>query len=240
MNKHSIPLRAFIPMLAIFTLGLSTLACNFINLGRQDNQFDPPAREDESFFDEDEHHDEGEPMYEEGQPHEEDESWHEEEPFHEEGESQHEEPLQIDEPHHEDECPPESECPGGPGGEPGEAEGIRADLAVTDIFPENLPHGDLKARITNHGPTPLTAYPAELFCHAHGVSWGGPAQGEEDRQEHKDVILSLGPGNTDEFETGITIDANQYQYEVVCEVWIDIDQEPGNNFYMEIVPKSNP
>lgn len=206
--------------------------------------------EDEAFHGEEEEYQHDEPRPEEEEHHE-GEPEHEEPPpgedHHEEGQPEHEDPP-PNEDHHEEEpppgeeCPPESECPGGQGGEPeggpGE-EGIRTDLAVTDIFPEILPFGDLKARITNNGPTPLTTYPAELFCHAHGVSWGGPEHGEEDRESHQQVILSLGPGDTDEFETGIKIDANLYQYEVICEVWVDIDPEPQNNFYMEMVPESN-
>jgi len=201
----------------------------------QHHEEDPFHKEGEPHGEEGSFHEEGEPHHDEGSHHEEGEPHHEEGSHREEGEPQHGE-----EPHQEEECPPESECPGGPGGEPGGESDVRADLAVTDVFPENLPHGDLKVRITNNGPTPLTTYPAELFCHAHGVSWGGPEHGEEDREGHQQIILSLGPGDTDEFETGIKIDANLYQYEVFCEVWVEIDHEHSNNFYMEMVPQSNP
>jgi hypothetical protein len=192
----------------------------------------------EPFHGEEESRHEGEPH--QGEPHpgeecppesecpHEPEGHHEGEEFHHEGESPPGE-----------ECPPESECPRQPEGHQGEGADVRTDLAVTDIFPENLPFGDLKLRITNHGPTPLTTYPAEIICHAHGVSWGGPEHGQEDRESHQQIILSLGPGDTDEFEAGITIDANLYQYEVVCEVWADIDPEHHNNVYMEMVPSSN-
>jgi hypothetical protein len=218
---------------------------------RSEGEHDEPRHGEEEFRDEEEEfHHEGEPHHDEecppesecpGEPHhDEGEYQHEGEPHHEEeGEPHHEE----DEFHHEgeapqgEECPPESECPNMPGY--GEESSIHTDLAVTDIFPENLPFGDLKLRITNHGPTPLTAYPAEVICHAHGISWGGPEHGQEDRESHQQIILSLGPGDTDEFEVGITIDANLYQYEVVCEVWTDIDPEHHNNIYMEMVPESN-
>jgi len=203
--------------------------------GEFNHEGEEPRHEEEEFHHEGEEprHEEGEFHHEGEEPRHEGENHHEEEEFHHEGEHHHEE----GEPPQGEECPPESECPHQPGY--GEESGIRTDLAVTDIFPENLPFGDLKVRITNHGPTPLTTYPAEVICHAHGVSWGGPAHGEEDRNSHQQIILSLGPGDTDEFEAGITIDANLYQYEVVCEVWTDIDSQHHNNVYMEMVPSSN-
>ena len=267
MKKEIKTTRKFFSLCVILALTLSALGCNLASRVLGDQQFEPQPREEEPFFDEGEHQGEGEPRHGE-EPHHEEETFHEEgdphheedphydegdlhqeegshhdegEPHHEEG-SHHEEgePKHGQEPNHEEECPPESECPGGPGGESGGEGDVRADLAVTDIFPENLPHGDLKARITNHGPTPLTSYQAELFCHAHGISWGGPEKGRDDREGHQQVVLSLGSGDTDEFETGIKIDANLYQYEVFCEIWIEHDHNHNNNIYKEMVPESNP
>jgi hypothetical protein len=165
-----------------------------------------------------------EPFHEgEGEPHPEDEAFehHEEEMDpHEEEHDEHHDEGDHEEPHEED-----------PGPE--------ADLAVTDIFPKKLPHGKLNVRVTNNGPTPLTSYPADLTCEAHGVSWGGPEHGEEDRSYHQEIIIQAAPGETVVIKTDIKIDANLYQYDVICEINADIDPIPDNNAYDEVIPPSN-
>ncbi|MBL6965351.1 MAG: hypothetical protein ISR60_02240 [Anaerolineales bacterium] len=226
MKKSTPTFRKYLPFLAICILILSALACNFSQLGQPapEQNFQPGEEHsapEEEFRPEDEpqHPGEGEPRPEEEQP---------AEPFHEE------EPPHGEEPPHNEECPPESECPGNHGSESGNE--VQADLDVTDIFPDNLPHGRLVARITNNGPTVLMAWEIEMRCEAHGVSWGGPQHGTEDLVEEQRIIIQAGPGETWEADTGITIDANLYQYEATCEIYSDIDPNPGNNFYMELVP----
>lgn len=209
--------------LVIVFLLLASLACNLPNIGQEAPFGEPPPGGEEPF------------QEQEFRPEEEGEHFEEEEMEpHEEDEFEHEEEM---EPHDDEHGEPHDE---GDHGEPHEEDpGPQADLAVTDIFPKKLPHGKLSVRVTNNGPAPLTSYPAELICDAHGVSWGGSQHGEEDQSSQQQIVVQAAPGETVVFETDIKIDANLYQYEVFCEVNIDIDPVPDNNAYDEVVPPSN-
>ena len=202
-------------LLVIVSLVTVSLACNLPDFGQAQPFDEPPPGEEEPFHDE-----EGEHFEEEMEPHEEE---------HFEEEEMEPDPDHEGDPHEEDHQ-----------GEPDvDDQGPEADLAVTDIFPKKLPFGKLNVRVTNHGPAPLTSYPAELICDAHGVSWGGAQHGEEDRSYHQQIIVQAAPGDTVIVETDIKIDANLYQYDVFCEVNVDIDPFPDNNAYDEVVPPSN-
>ncbi len=210
--KKKIRSRKTYLILMLVSLLIASLACNLPDFG-QGEPYDEPFHEGE------------------GEPHPEDEAFehHEEEDFehHEEEMDPHDE--EHGERHEDDEHEePHEEDPG-----------PEADLAVTDIFPKKLPHGKLNVRVTNNGPAPLTSYPADLNCEAHGVSWGGSQHGEEDRSYHQEVIIQAAPGETVVIKTDIKIDANLYQYDVICEINADIDPVPDNNVYDEVVPPSN-
>jgi hypothetical protein len=160
---------------------------------------------------------------------------HMEEPPHDEPfeephmeEPQHEEPP-MNEPEQHEEPMPESE-----GMQP--EENIKADLAITDIYPDNLPHGNLRFRITNNGPTPLTAYGVPVQCSGYYYSWGTHQVQPDQLFSEQFVVVSLAPGSTDSFDAGLSIDANLYQYEITCALSTDIDPKPGNNTYMEVIP----
>jgi len=209
--KKKIRSRKTYLILALVSLLIASLACNLPDFG-QDEPFDgPPPGEEEPFY-------EGE-----GEPHPEEEEFDHHDEEMDPHEDEHGEPH--DEGEHEE---PHEEDPG-----------PQADLAVTDIFPKKLPHGKLNVRVTNNGPAPLTSYPADLNCEAHGVSWGGSQHGEEDRSYHQEVIIQAAPGETVVIKTDIKIDANLYQYDVFCEIHADIDPVPDNNAYDEVIPPSN-
>lgn len=126
-----------------------------------------------------------------------------------------------------DEEPPPGEPP--PEAEPSQGEDPRADLAVTDIFPDNLPHGKFYARITNNGPDTLNNQNAEFHCLGTGVSWGGAEFGVEHIDNTKEISLNLAPGQTESFDTDLKLDANLYQYEMICEVDFKNDSDDSNN-----------
>jgi len=108
-----------------------------------------------------------------------------------------------------------------------------ADVAVTDIYPGNQPHGQFHVRITNHGPGTLHNVHADIFCgyDSQDVNNGmkGPSQ-----QRQFGVTLNLSPGQQQEFATGLNLDTSVYEYQVGCEVKVGFnDPNGGNNFYSE-------
>ncbi len=139
-------------------------------------------------------------------------------------------PLEPTPPHEEPRPPLEPTPPHEPG-----PEGPVADLAVTDIYPDNLPFGTLFVRITNNGPATLMTYPVILICGAHGRQWANQSPPDV-HDMHQEYVIQLAPGETEAVATNIQIDANLFQYEVTCEVVADIDPEPGNNIYTEMIP----
>ncbi len=126
-----------------------------------------------------------------------------------------------------------------PEADPSQGDEPRTDLAVTDIYPDNLPHGKFFARITNHGPDTLNNFKIDFHCLGTGVSWGGAEFGVEHIDNSKSVNINLAPGQTESYDTGLKLDANLYQYEMICEVMIKSDPDESNNVYMETIPLSN-
>lgn len=245
MKKQTRSYRKYLPYLAIVALVLSSLACNLANVIQNEGYEEPRYREEESFEEEpspeeEEHFEEEEPFHEEEEPfreedpdfeeehHEEGEPHHEEE-HHEEGEPHHEEE------HHEEECPPESECAGGPGSEQGQGEDWTTDIAVTDIYPGNQPHGQFHVRITNHGPGTLDNVKVNLLCGFDSMDKNNGKVGPSDQVEFT-VTLGMRPSETQKFPTGLDLDTSVYEYNVGCEVFPGFnDPDQGNNFYQEVV-----
>lgn len=239
--------RSTVAVLLIFVLSpISTLACNAypaFSGGAPGPRFgwgerpDPDAPEpwEEPF------HPEG-PF--EGSSHGEPEPWEEpfrpEEPFVEEdyqSEIPYEEPW-IMEPQPEDHaiggsCMPELECT-----QPGSnITGPSIDLAITDIYPDHLPHGTLWGRITNNGPGVITGMNVGISCYGLGRQRGNPLNTVEVSMD-KPIFVSLSPGQTQNFNTGMKIDANLYQYDVACGMDFQLDPTPSNDLYNEMVPKN--
>lgn len=111
--------------------------------------------------------------------------------------------------------------------------GFSADVAVTDIYPGNQPHGQFHVRITNHGPGNMHNVHVDIFCgyDSQDVSSGkmGPSQ-----QRHFGVTLNLNPGQQQSVATGLNLDTNVYSYQIGCEVKVGFhDPNGGNNFYSE-------
>lgn len=102
---------------------------------------------------------------------------------------------------------PASPNPGGQG----------ADLAVTDLYPDNLPKGAVWVRVTNNGPATLNNTQIELKCNSYGKPLSGttPWSHVESPWLH---TVSLKPGQTATFKTRMTVDTTQYAYDVACVV----------------------
>jgi uncharacterized protein YgiM (DUF1202 family) len=91
-----------------------------------------------------------------------------------------------------------------------------ADLALTDIFPQNA-NGPLMFRITNRGPDTLTNAKVSVVCNLTTKnSSGQPTGSEQKTQTH---TVSLAQGHDQAYQTGFsTIDTSQHQYDVGCAV----------------------
>ncbi len=126
-------------------------------------------------------------------------------------------------------CPPESECPGGPGGG-----GWATDVAVTDIYPGNQPHGQFFFRITNHGPGTMHNVQVRVFCTAErsDINNGNLSSGGS---RTITVNLNMRPGETRSFPTQISLDMNTFDYLVGCEAQPGFhDPNMGNNVHHEM------
>jgi uncharacterized cupredoxin-like copper-binding protein len=119
---------------------------------------------------------------------------------------------------------------------PNQSQPVQADLAVTDIFPQTLPQGDFYCRITNNGPDALQNATVWLLTIVieHEKTPGGNATLA---QYSATITVTLLPGETGEFSTGIghLVDTSKYWYEITCEIGADSDPNPNNNIYTEII-----
>jgi hypothetical protein len=111
--------------------------------------------------------------------------------------------------------------------------GFSADVAVSDIYPGNQPHGQFWVRITNHGPGNMHNVHVDIVCgyDTQDLNTGkkGPSQ-----QRHFGANLNLSPGQTQALATGLNLDTNVYSYQVGCQVNVGFnDPNMGNNFYSE-------
>lgn len=111
-----------------------------------------------------------------------------------------------------------------------------ADLAVTDLFPDNWPQGRIFVSITNNGPDSLSNIPNnQLSCTVgmHPYSGAPPhASGSS-----APVTLSLVPGQTEAYDTGITVDGATHWYKVTCSIQANFkDPNPSNDSYSETFP----
>jgi hypothetical protein len=112
-------------------------------------------------------------------------------------------------------------------------EPFSADLAVTDIYPGKQPYGQFHVRITNNGPDTLNKVKVGVTCSSDRtdlktgkVSFGGKVD--------FDLNMSMKPGETQAFPTGLELDTKVYEYMIGCEVHPTFkDPVPGNNEHSE-------
>ncbi len=112
-----------------------------------------------------------------------------------------------------------------------------ADTAPTDLFPQNLPQGKVYVRITNNGPDTLTNASVQLVCTGVATAYvdGAKSAMPVARQS---ITVNLNPGQTTEFDTGISIDTTQYWYVLTCNLERPDyhDPNPTNESYSETIP----
>jgi hypothetical protein len=114
-----------------------------------------------------------------------------------------------------------------------------ADLAVTDLFPQNQPQGEVYARVTNHGPDSLTNVSAVLKCTAVKTDYSTGATTTQAKSYPVSITLSLNPGQTKAFSTRILIDTSKYWYKMTCSIEVPFDNlntNKSNDSYSETIP----
>jgi len=111
---------------------------------------------------------------------------------------------------------------------------LTTDVAVTDLYPDNLPTGKLFTRVTNNGPADLSIIGVQLVC--QGGGWSGNQLTTFGGNQA--MNLNLKSGQTAAYDTGMAIDTNQYQYyEMTCSIVVGFkDDQPANNIYSERIP----
>ncbi len=120
----------------------------------------------------------------------------------------------------------------GGGSSGGSGGAFTTDIAVTDIYPGNQPHGQFHVRITNHGPGTLNQVPVTVVC--QGSETDLNTKNTTGGIDQFDIKLSMNPGETQSYPTGITLDFNTFSYILECEVQPGFnDPDPGNNKYGE-------
>jgi hypothetical protein len=113
---------------------------------------------------------------------------------------------------------------------------VSADLAVTDLFADSLPAGNVYCRITNNGPdaiqNALVGLHTTVIVHTYN-----PGDPTVSAASYGTETITLQPGQTGLFETGIgVVDSIKYWYEFTCEVsWLS-DPDHSNDSYSERIP----
>jgi len=108
-----------------------------------------------------------------------------------------------------------------------------ADLALTDIFPQKLPQGDVYCRITNRGPDALQNAIIQLITDVTTHPYQGNSYLTPGPANFGTVTLQ--PGQTAEFDTGVSVDTANNWYEIECYIGLieGVDPDSSNNIYSE-------
>jgi hypothetical protein len=115
----------------------------------------------------------------------------------------------------------------------GPSQPTAADLAITARFPQTL-HGPVYGRITNRGPAGVSNLTIQFSC-----QWSetDPIEGIKKTNQigpRNITITSLSPGQTTEFNTYISVETQQYQYDMTCTIQPpSSDPNGANNSYSE-------
>jgi len=127
--------------------------------------------------------------------------------------------------------PPEAAPP--PGG--GSWNILTADLAVTDLYPDNWPQGEIFVRVTDNGPGSPHNIPVSLSCtiQKNPYDFAPPSASGANGQ----ITVDLAPGQTQIFDTGIYLDGTTAWFVVTCTTQVGFkDPNPANDTYSETFP----
>jgi hypothetical protein len=120
---------------------------------------------------------------------------------------------------------------------PPQSGGQKADLAVTDLYPDKQPKGKLWLRVTNHGPDTLSNGGIQLSCTGTATDYFTGAKSQVKAPAWL-TVLNAAPGQTQNFETSLTLETNKFWYEITCTVAATgaNDAKPSNDSYTETIP----
>lgn len=120
----------------------------------------------------------------------------------------------------------------------GSSTGSGSDVAITDLYAENLPKGDVYARITNHGPQGLSKAKVNLSCTVDRTDYSTGVKYSVAKSYPASVTLDLKAGETKATKTNIQVDTTGHWYEFNCTVTVQNSSDPktGNNSYSETFP----
>lgn len=108
-----------------------------------------------------------------------------------------------------------------------------ADLAVTDLFPQTL-HGPVYGRLTNRGPASVSNLTIQFSCQWVEKDAIEGTQRTNQLGPRNITITTLSPGQTTEFNTYISVEVQQYQYDMTCTIQPPSnDPNAANNSYSE-------
>jgi hypothetical protein len=114
---------------------------------------------------------------------------------------------------------------------------INIDLAVNDIFPDNMPRGNVFVRITNRGPDAGNGQEMVLNCQAILTPLPGMIAAADPISVKLKLINSQSKGETKEFDTTIDVDSDSFSYMITCNISHDYaDSNSANNYYRESIP----
>ena len=101
------------------------------------------------------------------------------------------------------------------------------DIAVTDIFADNQPKGEVFVRVTNHGPCAMHNIndTLDLFI---GIENHTNNQYSNDQKETY-FIYNIAPGETQTIATGYQIDTGTYRYSILCSISGSAYNDPNLN-----------
>ncbi|MFQ6014084.1 MAG: hypothetical protein ACE5NP_01405 [Anaerolineae bacterium] len=112
------------------------------------------------------------------------------------------------------------------------------DLAVTDLYPDKWKNGTVYGRITNHGPGTCKNVQIQFSCSWAKTAYGATFGLNQAIGPKKITITSLNPGQTADFNTGITVDITQFWYDMTCSIQVPFnDPNTANNSYQEKLSK---
>jgi hypothetical protein len=113
------------------------------------------------------------------------------------------------------------------------------DLAVTDLYPDQVPSGTLNVRITNNGPDTLQGAPVEITCGGTETDVSSGTGTVIPDAVQGTFNVTLGPGQTKSYPTKISLDLSSNDYDLTCTANAPLgsgaffDPYPGNNTYTE-------
>lgn len=115
------------------------------------------------------------------------------------------------------------------------AGGWHTNVEITDIYPGGRPHGQFWFRITNHGPGNMVNVQVRVNCVADRLDkkTGMWSLGDSNTVTN---MVTLQPGQTQAFPSGVSLDSNTFSYNVACTIISAHWEDGGPNYYVEFVP----